>query len=55
MNTRNIVIGSLLAAIAALFQLMPFFFSEMLMTIFSAVPIYITQQLTLKLEFYRIS
>lgn len=51
MNTRNIVIGSLLAAIAALFQLMPFFFSEMLifMTIFSAVPIYIASRINPKI------
>ena len=29
-NTKNIIIGSLFAAIAALFQLIPVFFSEVL-------------------------
>lgn len=50
MNTRNIIIGSLFAAIAALFQLIPFFFSEALIffTIFSALPIYIVSRINPK-------
>lgn len=47
MTTKNIIIGSLFAVIAALFQLIPFFFSEMfvLLTIFSAIPIYIVSRI----------
>lgn len=43
MKTRTLVIGALLAVIAAFFQVMPVLFSEVVMflTIFSAVPIYI--------------
>ncbi|OZV10979.1 hypothetical protein CIW83_17070 [Tissierella sp. P1] len=49
-NTKNIIIGSLFAAIAALFQLIPVFFSEVLvfLTIFSAVPIYIVSRINPK-------
>lgn len=43
MNTKTIVIGSLLAAIAAIFQLIPVFLTEGLvfLTILSAIPIYL--------------
>lgn len=49
-KTRIIVLGALLAAIAALFQLMPYFFSEMLvlLTIFSGLPIYIISRINPK-------
>ena len=49
-NTRTIVIGSLFAALAALFQLIPVFFSEVLvfLAIFSAVPIYIVSRVNPK-------
>lgn len=47
MKTKTIVIGSLFAAIAALFQLMPVFLSEafVFLTIFSAIPIYIVSKM----------
>lgn len=47
MKTKTIVIGSLFAAIAALFQLMPVFLSEafLFLTIFSAIPIYIVSKM----------
>lgn len=47
MNTKTIVIGALFAVIAALFQLIPTLFSEtfVLLTIFSAVPIYIVSRI----------
>lgn len=47
MNTKTIIVGSLLAVIASLFQLIPFFFSEILvvLTIFSALPIYIISRI----------
>lgn len=46
-KTRIIVLGALLAALAALFQLIPYFFSEMLvlLTIFSGLPIYIISRI----------
>ena len=49
-NTRTIIIGSLFAVIAALFQLIPTFFSEIFVfiTIFSAVPIYIVSRINPK-------
>lgn len=52
-NTKNIIIGSLFAAIAALFQLIPVVFSEVLvfLTIFSAVPIYIVSRINPKTGF----
>lgn len=50
MKTRTIVIGSLLAALAALFQLMPVFFSEvfLFLTLFSAIPIYFVSRINPK-------
>ncbi len=50
MKTKTIVIGSLLAAMAAMFQLMPVFFSEafLFITIFSAIPIYIVSRINPK-------
>lgn len=50
MRTKTIVIGSLLASIAALFQLMPVFYSEvfLFLTIFSAVPIYLVARISPK-------
>ncbi|MDR7871187.1 MAG: hypothetical protein RIN55_10025 [Tissierellaceae bacterium] len=49
-STKNIAIGALFAVIAALFQLMPFFFSEffVFLTIFSAIPIYIVSRINPK-------
>lgn len=49
-NTKTIVIGALLAAIAALFQSMPILLSEafVFLTIFSAVPIYIVSRINPK-------
>ncbi|AGK96990.1 hypothetical protein [Clostridium pasteurianum] len=49
-NTKTVVIGALFAAIAALFQLIPTFFSEIFVffTIFSAVPIYIVSRINPK-------
>jgi hypothetical protein len=49
-NTKIIVTGALLAVIAALFQSVPVFFSEMLvlLTVFSAVPIYISSRINPK-------
>ena len=49
-NIRTIVIGSLFAGLAALFQLIPTFFSEIFvfLTIFSAVPIYIVSRINPK-------
>lgn len=50
MKTKIIVVGSLFATIAALFQLTPVFFSEffIFMTIFSAIPIYIVSRINYK-------
>lgn len=50
MNTKTIVIGALLAVIAALFQLIPILFSEtfIFLTIFSTVPIYIVSRINPK-------
>ena len=50
MNTKTIVIGALLAVIAALLQLIPILFSEtfIFLTIFSAVPIYIVSRINPK-------
>lgn len=47
MNTKTIALGSLCAAIAAMFQLTPIFFSEVLvfLTIFSTLPIYIISRI----------
>lgn len=47
MKTKTIAIASLLAAMAALFQLMPVFFSEvfLFLTIFGAIPIYIISRI----------
>lgn len=49
-NTRVIVIGGLLACLAALFQCVPALFSEalVLVTIFSALPIYIIAKISPK-------
>lgn len=42
-NTKTIVLGGLLACLAALFQVLPLFLSEafVILTIFSSIPIYI--------------
>lgn len=50
MNTKTVSIGSLFAAISAIFQLTPIFLSEMLvfLTIFSALPIYIISRINPK-------
>ena len=50
MKTKTLVIGALLAVIAAFFQVMPVFFSEafVFFTIFSAVPIYIVSRINPK-------
>ena len=50
MKTKMIVIGSLFATIAALFQLTPIFFSELFIfiTIFSAIPIYVVSRINYK-------
>lgn len=50
MKARIIVISSLFAATAALFQLTPIFFSEffIFLTIFSAIPIYIVSRIDSK-------
>jgi len=50
MKTKTLVIGALLAVIAAFFQVMPVFFSEVFIffTIFSAVPIYIVSRINPK-------
>jgi len=50
MKTKTLVIGALLAVIAAFFQVMPVFFSEVFifLTIFSAVPIYIVSRINPK-------
>lgn len=42
-NTKTIVLGSFLACLAALFQILPIFLSEVfvLLTMFSTIPIYI--------------
>lgn len=50
MKTKTMVIASLLAAMAALFQLMPVLFSEafLFLTIFSAIPIYIISRINPK-------
>ena len=50
MKTKIIVIGALLAVIAAFFQVMPVLFSEVFifLTIFSAVPIYIVSRINPK-------
>ncbi|MEW8995565.1 hypothetical protein [Clostridium sp.] len=50
MNTKTIVIGALLAVMAALFQLIPILLSEafIFLTIFSAVPIYIVSRINPK-------
>jgi hypothetical protein len=49
-KTKIVVIGALFAAIAALFQLIPILLSEVfvLLTIFSAVPIYIVSRINPK-------
>lgn len=49
-NTKTLIIGSLFAVIAALFQLIPTLFSEVFVffTIFSAVPIYIVSRINPK-------
>lgn len=49
-NTRTLVIGSLFAIMAALFQSLPAIFSEVfvLFTIFSAIPIYIVAKISPK-------
>jgi hypothetical protein len=49
-NTKTVVIGALFAAIAALLQLVPVFFSEIFifLTIFSTVPIYIVSRINPK-------
>ena len=50
LNIKYITLGAIFAAIAALFQLVPNFFSEMfvLMTVFSALPIYIISRINPK-------
>ena len=50
MKTKTLVIGALLAVIAAFFQVMPVLFSEVFIfvTIFSAVPIYIVSRINPK-------
>lgn len=50
LNTKTVLIGALLAAIAAIFQLIPVLFSEIFvfLTIFSAVPIYIVSRINPK-------
>lgn len=50
MNIRIIALGAIFAAIAALFQLIPFFFTEIfvLLTIISALPIYTISRLNPK-------
>lgn len=50
MKTKTLVIGGLLAVVAALFQVMPALFSEVFvfLTIFSAVPIYIVSRINPK-------
>lgn len=50
MKTKILVIASLLSAIAALFQLIPVIFSEafLLLTVFSAIPIYIVSRINYK-------
>jgi hypothetical protein len=49
-NTKTVVMGALFAAIAAMFQLIPVFLSEVFvfLTIFSAVPIYIISRINPK-------
>ena len=49
-NTKTLIIGSLFAVIAALFQLIPVLLSEVfvIFTIFSAVPIYIVSRINPK-------
>lgn len=53
LNTKTVIIGALLAALAVLFQLVPVFFSEIFifLTIFSAVPIYIAARINPKAGF----
>lgn len=53
LNTKTIVIGSLLAAIAAIFQLIPVFLTEGLvfLTILSAIPIYLISIINPKIGF----
>lgn len=50
MKIKYLTIGAILAAITALIQLVPFFFSEMfvLVTMLSAIPIYIIARLNLR-------
>ena len=50
LNTKTLIIGSLLAVIAALFQSVPVLFSEIfvLVTVFSAIPIYIVSRINPK-------
>ncbi|MFL0266758.1 hypothetical protein [Candidatus Clostridium radicumherbarum] len=50
-NTKTVVVGALLAVIAALFQVIPVFLSELfvILTILSAVPIYIVSRLSPKI------
>ena len=50
MKTKTLVIGALLAVIAAFFQVVPVLFSEVVIfiTIFSAVPIYIVSRINPK-------
>lgn len=50
MNIKYITLGAILATIAAMFQLIPNFFSEMfvLFTVFSALPIYIMSRINPK-------
>lgn len=50
MTTKYIIIGSLFAALAVLFQLTPYFYSELFVvfTMFSAVPIYIVSRINPK-------
>lgn len=52
-NTNILVFGSLMACIASLFQILPVFLTEafILMTVFSAVPIYIITRMSLKVGF----
>lgn len=49
-NTKIIVLGALCAALAAIFQLIPFFLTEILifLTIFSSLPIYIVSRINPK-------
>ena len=50
MKTKTLVVGALLAVMAAFFQVMPVLFSEafIIITIFSAVPIYIVSRINPK-------